>query len=191
MAKNDNAVLLPGTGAVLVGEVGTALKPTYAALALFQSAGTLPSGFTDLGHTSNDDLPQFGQDGGDSTTKATWQTKSFREIITAAAVDYVTAQPLQLDNTVLNLYYGGGSSSAAYSYDLPDVAATINKSLCLCFFDGVSVWGFYAYKTSVRRDDAIAMASDDFTKLPLRFTILQAAGQKRASWIGYGLGIGS
>lgn len=192
MALNDNAVLLPAQGAVLVGTVGTAVRPTYAQLQTFAAnqVSGVPAGWTHLGHTSVDDLPAFGQDGGDSSTQGSWQAASLRTQ-TDPATDYVDVNCIQLDNNVMELFYGGGTYTTANLFNLPDTQGTLYRALTIVYFDGSAVWGFHAYRTSVVRADAPTFASDGFAMFPLRFTILQSAGQPRGSWIGPGLGLSS
>jgi hypothetical protein len=191
MARNDDAVLLPSTGAVLVGTVGSATQPTYAQLVAFAAnTSSPPAGWTDLGHTSVDDLPAFGQEGGDVTTKGSWQSTALRTS-TAAAVDYVDVTAIQIDNNILEMFYGGGTYAEADAFSLPDAPGTENRALTVVYFDGTNGWAFYAYKTSVSRADSPSFASDDFAKWPLRFTVLKATGQERGKWIGPGLGLTS
>lgn len=189
MALNDDAVLLPGTGHVLTATVG-ATKPALADLTSFAADTTdLPTGFTDLGHTSIDDIITFGQDGGDSEVKGSWQNPSLREVVTAQAVDFFTIPSLQvLDNEVLTLYYGGGSIAVANEFQLPDSPVPQEKAVAVIFLDGVIPVCFYVPKASIRRDDAIDASTDDFMSLPLRFTLVKASGQPRAIWIADDLG---
>lgn len=190
MAQTDSAVLRPGTGHVLVRAVGGPTKPLYSALQTFAtdtSVGLI--GWTDIGHTSLDDLPTFGQDGGDTEVKGSWQNQSLREIITAAAVDYITIKPLQVDNATLAMYYSGGTFGSANTFDLPDSAGSTEKALLIVFLDGTNPVGFHAERTSVRRDDAIEMANDAFSTFPLRFTLLKATGLPKASWIAPTVGL--
>ncbi len=190
MAQTDSAVLRPGTGHVLIGTVGVPAKPTLSTLTTYAADTSVGiTNWTDLGHTSLDDLPAFNQDGGDSEVKGSWQNQSLREIITAEAVDYITIKPLQVDNNVLRLYYSGGTFTTANVFDTPDSSGTTERALLIVFLDGTTPVGFYAPRTSVRRDDAIEMANDDFATFPIRFTILKATGLPRSSWISSTVGL--
>ena len=75
MAYNDNAVFIPGKGAVLVGEVG-ADRPTWDAVKAWVDAGAAGdlAGYHPLGHTSIDDLPSFDSDTEGGEVKGSWRT---------------------------------------------------------------------------------------------------------------------
>lgn len=190
MAMDDNAVLIASNVHILTGVVDTAVKPTLAQLNTFAAdLDTPPVGWTDLGHTSLENVTAFGQDGGETEVKGSIQNRALRELITEAAVDYFTANSLQiLDNEVLSFYYGGGDSSVADEFALPDNPAPVERALCAVFLEGTDVVAFYASKASIRREESIETPSDDFMEAPLRFTPLKQTGQPKAIWIGEGLG---
>ena len=189
MTINDSAVLLPGVGHVLTGVVGAA-KPSLANLITFAgNTATPPTGFTSVGHTDLDQVFTFGQDGGDTTVKGSWQNKSLREIVTASAVDYLVFKALQvLDNDVLTLYYGGGNIAVANEFALPDAPTPQERAFMVVMLDGANPVALYARKASLRRESEIEVASDDFTKLPIRATLLKDGANPRAVWIADPLG---
>lgn len=189
MALTDGAVLIPGRGSIWTGVVGTATKPTLAQLATFVSAGTVPATWTDMGHTDLDDILAFGQDGGDTTVKGSWQNASLREITTATAVDFFVVKSLQLlDNAIMALYWGGGDASTANEFALPDSPVPQEKAVTVVMVDGTTPLAFYVPKASIRRDDAFDMSDDDFAKAPLRFTLLKHSTDPRGIWVGDLLG---
>jgi hypothetical protein len=190
MALNDSAVLVPGKGHILTGTVGSATQPTLTALTTFaNNTATLPTGWTDLGHTDIDEILTFEQEGGETEVKRSWQNTALRETVTETAVDYFVAKSLQLiDNTILSYYYGGGDATVADEFSLPDSATATEKAVTVVFIDGSTVVGFYCPKVSIRREAGIELAFDDFTKVPLRFTVLQASGAKRGKWLHASLG---
>jgi hypothetical protein len=188
MAVTDAAVILPSIGHVWTGTVDTATKPTVEQLATFSSAGTVPSGWTDLGHTSLDNILTFGQDAGSTSVKGSWQNSALREIVTQQPVDYFTVQSLQLlDADVLNLYYGGGTPGTD-EFATPDTTTPVEKAVTLVMLDGATELAFYCPKASIRADSEMAFASDDFTKIPLRFTPLKHSTNAKSYWIADGLG---
>lgn len=189
MALDDTAVLLPGTGAVFTGVVGTAVKWSVAEMGTYQSAGTVKSGWTHLGHTSLDDVLTFGQDGGDSEVKGSWQNSALREVITDQAIDFFTMKALQFDNNTLSLYYGGGDATVADEFSIPDTATTQEKAVMLVMIDGTSgPVGLYAPKASIKRDDAMEFDASEFADIPLRFTPLKYLTNKKLYWISDRLG---
>ena len=184
---DDDALIIPSLGHYLTAAT-TATQPTFTQIGTFVSAGTLPTGFTELGHTDLDDIFAFGQDDGDSEIKGSWQNKTLREIITSEAIDYFVAKALQFDNETLSLYYGGGDATVAHEFALPDSPSSQERAVCVVLVDGTDWAAFYAQRTSIKREDAPEFATDDFSKLPLRFTILKKTGSKKAKWIGESLG---
>lgn len=180
MAQTDAAVILPGTGHVLVGASGVTI-PTQAQLEAYVTSGTAITGLETIGHTSIDDLPTPDVDGGDITTLSTWQSTSFYTTV-EATTDYVTVNALQVDGTVLPLFYGGGTVAAG-QYDLPDAASAQDCSVCFIFVSGDVVVALFATKASAIRDGAPTVANDSFMSWPIRFTFVKSTGQPRASWI--------
>jgi hypothetical protein len=186
VAQDDNAVLIPGTGSIWTGVVGTAVEPTLAQLATFVSAGTVPSGWTNLGHTSEDDLPTPGQDGGDTETKNSWQSKPLRTVITEKPTDFWDIKSLQiLDPAVLGYYFGGGTPGAAASgrWIQPDNPAPLEKAVTIVMVDGTTPLAFFAPKMSLYRSDSLEVETGEFMTVPLRLTLLKAAGQPLGVWI--------
>lgn len=188
MAVTDAAVLVPGVGHILTKPT-SGTKWTSAQVTAFASAGTLPSGFTELGHTDLDSILTWSADGGDTSTKGSWQNPSLRTVITSAAVDAITVNAEQvLDNDILTLFHGGGDFSVADEFAWPDAPAAIERSACIIFLDGATVLGLSLPKVSILRADVPSFAADDFMKLPLKFTILKDATLKRGYWINAVLG---
>src|SRR5690606_28451916 len=104
MALNDDAVITPAVGHILTAEPGT---PNPSALEIdgFDPA----AGFVDWenpGHTSRDELPEFGCEGGDTEVRGSWQSARLRTLTPEAAVDSVVFQLHAMAAAGLSLYYG-------------------------------------------------------------------------------------
>jgi hypothetical protein len=190
MALTDSAVLVPGVGHIFTKPFATGDTWTSAQLTTYQSAGTIPATWNELGHTDLDSILTFAQEGGDTNTKGSWQNSALRTVITTAVVDSFTLNAEQvLDNDILSLYYGGGDASVADRFALPDAPAAIERSVMIVMLDGTTPLGFSVQRASILRGDVISMADDDFMKLPLKFTVLKASGKPRAEWINAALGV--
>jgi len=191
MALTDSAVLTPGVGHIFTSTT-TGLTWTSTELATYATDGTVPTAtqpWVELGHTDLDTILTFAQDGGDTETKGSWQNPSLKTVITSAAVDSFTVNAEQvLDNDVLTLFYGGGDVSGTGRWAAPDAPAAIERSVMLVMLDGTTPLGLSVQKASILRADAPQLASDDFMKFPLKFTILQVSGQPRFEWINDALG---
>lgn|SRR5699024_2685148 len=187
MSYNDDAVFTAATGYIFTGPVGNAAPTPQELTTLdFETYGVddVESGWVTLGHTSEEDLPEFGFDGGDKETRGTWQKKNLREVSTDTPVDYLLMRAQQFDSETLELYYGENVSSEAgiYSVNSSD-APSLTRGLLLVLVDGPHRIGFYAPKTSIRRDDSISLATDGFGTLPLRATLTKETGKPLFSWV--------
>lgn len=185
MALDANALFTAAKGYVFVGTPGTAVKPTPTAISNFTEATGLGAAWTDLGHTSREDLPEFGFEGGETETRGTWRAAALREVITEQAVDYAVIRLHQFDDEGLALYYGvENNSTVKGEFEVLDAAtSTTERSLCIVMEDGPYKIGFYAAKASIRRDDSIEMAVDEFSVLPIRATFLKPDTGGMFSWI--------
>lgn len=186
MAHVDNAVITPGTGFIFLADPGTA-RPSASDIASYTPMEDDHFvGYEALGHTSRDDLPAFGFDGGDTEVQGTWSNATFREVVTNAPADYVTFNALQFDETVLGLYYGVSTDTPGDGVLEVEEAplSTINKALLVVIIDGPRRVAFHSTSTSIRREDAMELAVDSFAAFPLRATFLKVSGSPLYSWIG-------
>ena len=155
---------------------------TTPAATFTQTTAALPWGA--VGHTSRDEMPEFGYDGGDKELKGSWQNPRLRRIQTDPYADYLTAQLLQFDRAALGLYYAvdGGDEDGVFSVD--EVDNLVNeKALLVIMVDGNNKLGFYAPKADICRDEAISTPVDDLAALPIKATFLQITGQPVYEWI--------
>ncbi|MBM7771979.1 hypothetical protein JOD54_002183 [Actinokineospora baliensis] len=183
MALNDDAVFTAAKGYILTAPVGTA-APTPTAIDSF-NPNTGLSPWISIGHTSREDLPEFGFDGGETEVRGTWQNEALKSVTTEAAVDFVTFSLHQFDEEALSLYYGVTNSSSTtgeFSVAAASTSAT-ERALLIVIVDGPTSIGFYARKAAIRREDAIELATDEFARLPLRATFLKDGANPLFSWI--------
>ena len=175
-----------------------AMQQTITATPTF-TGGTTPAltvtlkaaggtGWSSVGHTSRGDLPEFGFEGGDTEVKGTWQNESLREIVTDPVADYLTLMLHQFDTPSFELYYGVDASPTAGVFGVANGnVAPIEKALLVIIVDGGSRVAFYAPKASLRRDDAISLAADEFSQLPVRATFLKHTNSPKFEWVAEGL----
>lgn len=189
MALNDAAVVTPAVGYIYVAPVDTA-SPTPAQIEAFDP-DTGFVGWTQLGHTSRDDLPVFGFDGGESETRGTWQNASLKRVTTEVAQDFVTFNALQIDESVLMYYYGETSpGSTVGKFDVNNASTSgIDVALVIVIVDGSTNVGFHASKGTMGREDSIELAVDEFMAVPLRYDILKSGSNPLFSWLSYDTGV--
>lgn len=148
---------------------------------------TAASGWINLGHTSRGDLPEFGYDGGDHEVKGTWQNENLREIVTSPIADFVTLKLHQFDQLALSLYYGTDSSAVSGVFGVANGNVNpVEYAFHILIVDGANRLGFYAPRASVRRDDAISLATDELATLPIKATFLKYQNANKFEWISSG-----
>jgi len=171
------------TGALAV--VGTGLTGGTATLAAVVATG---AGWQNVGHTSRGDLPEFGFEGGDTEVKGTWQNESLREIVTDPIADYLTLMLHQFDTESFELYYGKNTSTTPGVFSVPGgTPSPVEKAMLIVIVDGSHKVAFYSPKASLRRDDSISLAVDEFAALPVRATFLKHGSSSKFDWIAQGL----
>lgn len=147
------------------------------------SVATALNGWTPVGHTSRNDMPEFGFEGGDKEVRGTWQNAQLREVQTETPADYLTLFLHQFDTKSFELYYGPNASMTSGVFGVSGEETTNEKAFLVIIVDGDEKIGFYAPKASVRRDDAIQMPVDDFASLPIRATFLKMPARRLYDWI--------
>lgn len=150
---------------------------------LTSSVTTALVGWTPVGHTSRNDMPEFGFEGGDKEVRGTWQNAQLREVQTETPADYLTLFLHQFDTKSFELYYGPNASVTSGVFGVSGEETTNEKAFLVIIVDGDEKIGFYAPKASVRRDDAIQMPVDDFASLPIRATFLKMPARRLYDWI--------
>lgn len=193
MALNDDAVFTAARGYIYTGVVDL-IAPTPTQIDAFTVGVGLPTGWTNIGHTSRDDLPEFGFEGGEFETRGTWQTEVLKEVQTQAIADFVTFNLHQFDEEGLSLYYGVANAAAtAGIFRVTNTGTTTtDRAMTVVVVDGATKIALYAPKVGIRRADAIKMAVDEFSALPLRATFLKsdtAPNDALFEWITLDTGI--
>lgn len=179
MALSDAAVLLPGTGHVYLAPAGSAAPADPTAPA---------TPWEEAGHTSREEGLTITREGGDTTILGTWQNTSLRERREPTTFA-VTFRAQQVDNTILELYFGGADVSTAGVFGVPEGSpSTIERALFVRFVDGANEIGLYAPKVSVGSEDDVEVDVENFLSFPVRATVLQAAGSNLLDFFGDNLG---
>jgi hypothetical protein len=162
--------------------VNSKLEP--ASVTVASDVATAPNGFTNIGNTSRDDLPEFGFDGGDTEVRGTWQNESLREVVTEPIADYLTIFLAEFDTESFELYYGRNASKTPGVFGVSGgTQVPVEVALFIIIVDGDTKIGFYAPKASVRRDDSIQLAVDEFATLPVRATFLKYGSANKFEWV--------
>lgn len=132
---HDDGVLTAVRGAIFMAKAETII--TSALLKQFTvEAATVGVGdgmWTNLGHMSNDNLPEFALDGGDATTLSTWLKAAFRTQY-AQTTGTVTFNSVQGDKGTFKTFYNAvDMTGAGVAFSLEKTP--INKSLFILWSD--------------------------------------------------------
>jgi len=104
--------------------------------------------------------------------------------MTEAVADYLTMQLHQFDESTLSLYYGPNASSTPGVFGVKAGArTTVEKAVLVVIVDGDVRVGFYAPRASIRRDESIQLATDEFGAFPIRATFLAYETANLFEWI--------
>lgn len=179
MSQVDNQVFIPGTGYLYVAPVGTAVPSSL-------TAPVWP--WDSLGHTSLDNGITITRDGGDSNTLGTWQNPVLRERrdpVTFA----LTANLLQVANSTLELYFGGGDKTVDGVFGVPITPTPQERALFLRIVDGTREAPIFIPKASIASDDDVEVDPENFLEFPIKATILGVSGQSLMQFFGTDLGL--
>lgn len=159
MALNDDATLVIGAGNYLTAVTGTAAPVDLL-------APGVP--WTNVGHTSLEDILAIESEGGEPTVIGTLQKRALRtRYSTRTETLKFTLQ--QFDTASLKLFYGSNSVI------LPDgmVGSHVNptptvSAFLAVFLDGENVFAFYAPKAEIYRADDLSISdTESLAGLPL------------------------
>lgn len=132
---HDDGVLTAVRGTIFMAKAETIINA--ALLKQFTvEAATVGAGdtmWTNLGHMSNDNLPEFALDGGDATTLSTWLKAAFRTQY-AQTTGTVTFNSVQGDKGTFKTFYNAvDMTGAGVAFSLEKTP--INKSLFILWSD--------------------------------------------------------
>lgn len=185
MALTDSATLNISTGHFYTATVATAV-PTDP---------LVPGvGWTEIGHTSLDDIFNLASEGGDTTTLGTLQSKSLRTS-TSPRTETFTFNLAQFDPASLKLYYGSNmvvesSGVADTYYGVPDAPTPTQVAFFACFIDGAATFSFYAPKAEVIRADDLSLSdTSSLALLPIKVTPLNHSGASKKYYVNFDDGV--
>lgn len=192
MAITDGAVVLPGRGYIFVNDTPGAVFPatTQAEVdALDLDAATIATDWVNLGHTSRENAVALNRDGEEGETKGTWQRPSFRK--TAATNEWsFSVNALQVDNNVLDLYFGAGDISDPDAFHVPFTSVPEERALYLVLVDGTARLGWGVAKVAIEADEAPEFDPENFLEFSLKMTVLEESGAQGLMSL-YKLGLGT
>lgn len=170
MTIKDTATLKPTTGHYYLAPVGTAL-PKADLLAP-------KTPWTEVGHTSLEDLLSITSDGGETTILGTLQNPTLRTA-TSLRTETFGFTLMQWDTDSLKLYFGANSrtltgTDQAGWQSVPSAPTPTQTAFAVVFQDGVNAFGFWCPKAEVLRGDDLSLDdSESLAGLPISVKPLQ------------------
>jgi hypothetical protein len=182
----------------LVGELENQTVTASASAADLTGTGTPTAsavvaasgnGWTMLGHTSREDMPEFGYKGGEYVLKGTWQRQRLRLVRDKEIpADTVTLNLEQWDETTLEYYFGADAAEGEDGvFGVDGIFLPVEKAFLVIFKDGPVQVGFYASKAAITRSAAIKLPIDDFIAMPIKATFLNMGVRRLYDWISQDL----
>jgi len=164
MALDNTAVLKVGTGHFYTAPIGTASPADLRAPGV---------AWTEMGHTSMQDILASASEGGDVTTLGSLQSKTLRQSVASRTESY-NMNLLQFDKDSLKLYYGANAVvTGTGSVQVPQDAVPTEVAWLVVFYDGTTTAGIYAPKASIFRSDDLSISdTENLAQLPLKVTPL-------------------
>lgn len=166
MALDDSATLVIGGGHLYTGPAGTA----------FPTDPNAPGvDFTEIGHTSIDNILQFASDGGETTVLGTLQNKSLRTT-TSPRTETWTFILEQWDAAALKLYFGSNATvnSTTGQLEVPTAPEPTESAFLAVYTDGGRTFSIYAPKASLERGDDLSLEdTESLAGLSIKVTPLQ------------------
>lgn len=184
----DDAVFIPGRGAVLIAPVGTE-PPTADELQQWMSAGATGElgDFVPLGYTSLDELPGFDSDTEGGETKGSWENPALRTT-QVKTTDSVNVTPIQWSETPLTHRFGPGVLDTGKGhFHTPAVYTSTEVAVLIVVIDGNQGFGILGWKGSSAPGDGIEFDAENFVGLPIKYTLLSQLVQPDANGDGGGL----
>jgi hypothetical protein len=163
LALNDNAALVVGTG-----KFYTAVYSSSSPVALPADLSAPGVSWTEIGHTSLEDIFSIASEGGDSTTIGTLQNKALRTSHAARTETFnITLQ--QFDTESLKLYYGSNATVGTNGeVQIPTNPTPTVVTFLAVFKDGTNEFGIYAPKAEIFRADDLSIGdTESLAGLPL------------------------
>lgn len=159
MALNDAATLVLDTGNFLTAAVGTALPADLLAPGVE---------WTNVGHTSLEDVFSISSEGGDATSLGTLQAKVLRTKYAPRSESFgFTLQQFDVDG--LKLYYGSNATvDTDGNVQVPSNPTVTVKAFLAVFVDGDNTFAFYAPKAEIFRADDLSLSdTESLAGLPI------------------------
>ena len=160
LGTNSKALFQPKRGTVFVAPKDTELPDDLKELLIScESVGA----WSNLGHTSADNLPTWDEDGGEATSKDSWKVSSARTTYDTKTVS-VTVKSIQADSKTIRFIYNGWDNTSGKSKGIVmglDPAPRDIALVVVSYDPGInSNFGMYIPNASMKADGMPDLSSD-------------------------------
>ncbi|MBC3186366.1 hypothetical protein H7347_07235 [Corynebacterium sp. zg-331] len=178
---DDNAVFIPGRGAVLIAEAGTE-PPELTAIQTWISSGAkgILGAYHPLGHTSEEELPNIEADVEGGEKKGSWENPSLRTTATKVT-ETITVTPIQWSEEPMQHRFGPGTVNKNGYFEVPDVYTATESAMLVIIMDGKGFLVFHLSKVASAPEGGIEFDPESFAGMPIKYTILTMTGKKKMS----------
>ena len=182
MANLGNSkIQIAGKGHVYYG-VNDTESPNLDGFTFGDGTTLEASGWTWLGDTSSENLIEFESDGGDTSTKRTWDrqgVRSTREDVT----NKVTINAVNLGEDVMRVAFPGSTyDPVKRAWDI-ELDASSERAILVVVEDGQIVSGYLFRRVSLA-GNMPSLSLDNFTEVKISGTLLSpASGKKRVQML--------
>lgn len=177
----DDAVFIPGRGAVLVADAGTE-PPELSEIQTWIEAGAkgVLGKFHPLGHTSEEELPNIEADVEGGEKKGSWENPSLRTTATKVT-ETITVTPIQWSEEPMQHRFGPGKVNRRGYFEVPDVYTATEVAMLVILMDGRDFLTFHFAKVASAPEGGIELDPESFAGMPVKYTILTMTGSKKMS----------
>lgn len=172
MALNDNAVLAINSGNYFTAPVDTPLPDDLTAPEV---------DWTNVGHTSLEEILSFDVEGGEKTILGTLQNKQLRTR-TSPKTQTINITLRQFDEDSLKLYHGSNAEVLANGLvTSPTEPVPTSAAFLAVYVDADNIFALYIPKAEILGSDSmVAEDTESFAGLPLGVTPLVSGSNKWA-----------
>lgn len=176
----DDAVFMPGTGAVFIGPVGT-VAPTAAEVNTWlastdSNAAIGVNTWLPYGHTDPEALPGLERETEGGEPRGSWENAQ----LTTTAIksnDSVLVTPIQWTQTQMDHYFGGVMRDG--HYEVGEIYTASECALFVLMRSGDDWIGLAYPKTRTAPDGGLEPDPENFMGMPVRYTVLTEQGKPR------------
>ena len=168
-ANADKEIQIAGMGHVYVGDVDTAAPDLWAYE--FGDGTTLEAqGWKWIGDTSSENLIEFETDGGDASTKDTWDRKNARSTRASKTTNVTINSVSFSDDTIQTAFPGYTYVEETDGYDLV-LSGSTDRAILIVIVEGQLVSGILLRKVNLS-GDMPTLDKENFTEVKMKGVLL-------------------